>query len=94
MRNVKVGQVSDSVLQIDFLYDEGTNGSYKPVARNVVMENVTVDHTPRVLNVRGFPGAEISNVRIYNSTFKQIEKPDVVKDADVKLVNCSLEPAK
>jgi polygalacturonase len=94
MRNVKVGQVSDSVLQIDFLYDEGTNGSYKPVAHNVVMENVTVDHTPRVLNVRGFPGAEISNVRIYNSTFKQIEKPDVVKDADVKLVNCSLEPAK
>jgi polygalacturonase len=94
MRNVKVGQVSDSVLQIDFLYEEGTNGPCKPVARNVAMENVTVDHTPRVLNVRGFPSAEISNVRIYNSTFKRIEKPDVVKDADVKLVNCSLEPAK
>jgi polygalacturonase len=94
MRNVKVGQVSDSVLQIDFLYEEGTNGLFKPVAHNVVMENVTVDHTPRVLNVRGFPGAEISNVRIYNSTFKQIERPDMVKDADVKLVNCSLEPAK
>jgi len=94
MRNVKVGRVSDSVLQIDFLYEEGTNGSCKPIARNVAMENVTVDHTPRVLNVRGFPAAEISNVRIYNSTFKQIEKPDVVKDADVKLVNCSLEPAK
>ena len=58
------------------------------------MENVTVAHTPRVLNVRGFPGAEISNVRISNSTFKQIEKPDVVQDADVKLVNCVLEPAK
>jgi polygalacturonase len=94
MRNVKVGRVSDSVLQIDFLYQEGTNGLYKPVARNVAMENVTVDHTPRVLNVRGFPGTEISNVRIYNSTFKQIEKPDVVQDADVKLVNCLLEPAK
>ena len=94
MRNVKVGQVADSVLQIDFLYEEGTNGVFKPVAKNVVMENVTVAHTPRVLNVRGFPGAEISNVRIYNSTFKQIEKPDVVRDADVKLVNCVLEPAK
>jgi unsaturated rhamnogalacturonyl hydrolase len=94
MRNVNVGQVADSVLQIDFLYEEGTNGLYRPVARNVGMENITVAHTPRVLNVRGFPGAEISNVRIYNSTFKQIEKPDVVKDADVKLVNCSLEPAK
>jgi len=94
MRNVKVGQVSDSVLQIDFLYEEGTNGPCKPVARNVAMENITVEHTPRVLNVRGFPGAEISNVRIYNSTFKRIEKPDVVKDADVKLVDCTLEPAK
>jgi hypothetical protein len=33
-------------------------------------------------------------VRIYNSTFKQIQKPDQIIDADVKLVNCSLEPAK
>jgi unsaturated rhamnogalacturonyl hydrolase len=90
---VQVGQVADSVLQIDFLYEEGTNGIYKPVARNVAMENITVAHTPRVLNVRGFPGAEISNVRIYNSAFKKIEKPDVVKEADVKLINCSLEPA-
>jgi polygalacturonase len=94
MRNVKVGQVADSVLQIDFLYEEGTNGVFKPVAKNVVMENVNVAQTPRVLNVRGFPAAEISNVRIYNSTFKQVAKPDVVQDADVKLVNCSLVPAK
>ena len=94
MRNVNVGQVADSVLQIDFLYEEGTNGNYKPVARNVAMENITVAQTPRVLNVRGFPGAEISSVRIYNSTFKEIAKPEVVQDADVKLVDCSLEPAK
>ena len=94
MRNVNIGVVKDSVLQIDFLYDEGTNGIYKPVARNVVMENIRVAQTPRVLNVRGFPAASISDVRIYNSTFKQIQKPDQIIDADVKLVNCSLEPAK
>ena len=94
MRNVNVGVVKDSVLQIDFLYDEGTNGIYKPVARNVVMENIRVAQTPRVLNVRGFPAASISDVRIYNSTFKQIQKPDQIIDADVKLVNCSLEQAK
>ena len=94
MRNVKVGQVADSVLQINFLYEEGTNGVFKPVAKNVVMKNVTVAQTPRVLNVRGFPGAEISGVRIYNSTFKEVAQPDVVQDADVKLVNCSLVPAK
>jgi unsaturated rhamnogalacturonyl hydrolase len=94
MRNVKVGLVKDSVLQIDFLYEEGAKGDFKPVARNVVMENITVAQTPRVLNVRGFPAAEINGVRIYHSTFKQIKKPDQVIDADVKLVDCTLEPAK
>jgi len=94
MRDVNVGLVKDSVLQIDFLYEVGAKGDFKPVAHNVAMENITVAQTPRVLNVRGFHAAEISGVRIYNSTFKDIQKPDVVQDADVKLVNCTLEPAK
>jgi unsaturated rhamnogalacturonyl hydrolase len=93
MRNVNVGVVKDSVLQIDFLYEEGARGDFKPVAKNVVMENITVAHTPRVLNVRGFPAASISDVRIYNSVFKDIQKPDQVIQADVKLVNCVLEQA-
>ncbi len=92
MRNVKVGRVSDSVLQIDFLYEEGARGSFNPVARNIVMENIQGADIPRVLNVRGFPGASIRGVRIYNSTFRQIKKPDVVIDADVTLVDCKLEP--
>ncbi len=94
MRNVNVGRVKDSVLQIDFLYGEGVKGAFQPVAKNLVMENITVAQTPRVLNVRGFPAASITGVRIYDSTFKQIKAPDVVVDADVKLVNCRLEPAK
>ncbi len=91
MRNVTVGQVADSVLQINFLYEEGSKGAFRPVAQNVVMENISVEHTPRVLNINGFPGAEISGIRIYDSTFKQVGEPDMVKDADVKMVNCELE---
>ena len=94
MRNVNVGLVKDSVLQIDFLYEEGAKGEFNPIARNVVMENIKVTQTPRVLNVRGFPAASITDVRIYNSSFKQVKKPDQIIDADVKLVDCSLEPAK
>jgi len=92
MRNVTVGQVADAALQIDFVYEEGANGPHKPVVRNVVLENVTVRQTPRVLNVVGFPGAEISGVRIYNSTFMQVKRPDVVEEADVKLVDCTVKP--
>ena len=88
MRNTTIGQVRDAVLQIDFVYEEGAKGPYKPVVRNVVMENVTVRQTPRILNVVGFPGAEISGVRIINSTFLNVAGPDIIKDAgDIRLEN-------
>ncbi len=93
MRNVNVGLVKDSVLQIDFLYEEGPKGKYVPIAQNVVMDHITVAQTPRVLNVRGFPAASITGVRILNSTFKQVKNPDVVLNADVKLVDCTTEKA-
>jgi unsaturated rhamnogalacturonyl hydrolase len=91
MRNVTVGRVADAVLQIDFMYEEGTNGPCKPTVRNIVMENITVRETPRVFNVVGFPGAEISGVRVINSTFKNVQRDDVIKEADVKLVDCVVE---
>ena len=99
MRNIKVGQVRDAVLQVDFVYEEGANGPYKPVARNIVMENITADKVPRVLNVVGFKGAEISEVRIHNSTFNEVQKANVIIEADVRLVDCRikkvlLEPAR
>ncbi len=91
MRNVHVGRVADSVLQINFLYEEGTNGNWPPVARNVVLENITVDHTPRVLNITGFPAASITGIRMADSTFKEIAHPDKVVSAEVQLVNCQLD---
>ena len=91
MRNITVGQVKDAVLQVDFVYEEGPNGLYKPIARNIVMENIAVEKTPRVLNVVGFQGAKIEGVRIYDSTFNEVSKTNVVREADVKLVDCRIK---
>jgi unsaturated rhamnogalacturonyl hydrolase len=91
VRNVKVGTVADAALQIDFVYEEGAKGPHKPVVRNLVIENMHVANAQRVLDVHGFPGSEISGVRIHGSSFKGISKPDVVKEADVKLIECSVE---
>ncbi len=88
VRNVTVGTVGDAALQIDFVYEEGANGPHKPVVRNLVIENMTVANAKRVLDVQGFPGSEISGVRIHNSKFSGIKSDDVVKEADVKLVDC------
>ena len=90
MRNIKVGVVKDSVLQIDLLYEEGPNGAHNPFICNVVMDHISVENAPRILNVRGYPGATIKNVRILNSSFGKITKPDVIENADVQLLGCHL----
>ena len=74
MRNCAIGQVADAILQIDFVYEEGPNGPYKPVAKNIVIENVTSQKTPKVLNVVGFPASTISGVRVINSTFHNVQE--------------------
>jgi polygalacturonase len=89
MRNITVGQVKDAVLQIDFLYEEGPRGDFKPAARNVVMENVRARQCPRVLNIAGFPGAEIFGVRVCDSVFAAVAGPDrLVEAGDVRLIRC------
>src|SRR5262249_18433889 len=41
MRNVTVGQVAESVLSIDFNYEEGSKGDFKPIARDIEVRGVT-----------------------------------------------------
>ena len=93
-RNVQVGRVSEAVLTIDLLYEEGANGAFPPTVRNILIENVTSSASPRVLYVRGFPGATIDNIRFADCTFRGVEKAEVLSGAGtVTFRNVTIEPA-
>ncbi len=93
MRNVTVGRVSDAVLQVDFVYDEGPKGPHRPIVRNVVMENVTSQSSPKVLSIQGLPQAPVGNIRIENCTFRGVEGADLIRHAgEITQVNVSVEP--
>ncbi len=95
MRNVKIGTVSEAVLTVDFLYEEGAKGTFMPTVRNVSLENITSKSSPRVFYVVGFNGAIIDNIRIANSTFSGVTATDVMHHAGrVVLENVTVEPAK
>jgi unsaturated rhamnogalacturonyl hydrolase len=81
MRHVRVGHVGEAILTVDLMYEEGAKGPFKPVVRNVVIDDVTSSGSPRVLYIRGFEGAVIDNIRISNSTFKGVTATDVVQHA-------------
>jgi unsaturated rhamnogalacturonyl hydrolase len=95
MRNVKIGRVSEAVLTIDLLYEEGASGGFKPVVRNVRMDNITSSGSPRVMYIRGFAGAVVEDIRISNSTFAGVTETEVVSHAGaISLQNVTITPAR
>ena len=56
-------------------------GPFQPVVRNVQLDRITSSGSPRVLYIRGFPGAIIDDIRIARSTFYNVTETEVVQHA-------------
>lgn len=95
MRDVKVGRVSEAVLTVDFLYDTGAKGDYRPTLRNVSLERVQSTSSPRVMWVVGFPGVTIEDLRFNDCTFRGVDAAEVVSHAGrISFTNVTIEPGK
>jgi polygalacturonase len=79
MRDVTVGQVADSVLSIDFTYEEGAEGGFTPIARDIELRHVTSRRSPYALVLRGFPRAPIENVRVIDCQFHDVAKGNITE---------------
>ncbi|MEO7415105.1 MAG: glycosyl hydrolase family 28 protein, partial [Opitutaceae bacterium] len=94
MRNVEIGRVSEAVLTIDLLYEEGARGAFKPIVRNVEISNVTSKNSPRVMFIAGFEGAVIDDIRFIDSKFQGIESTENMSHAgSVSFRGVTIEPA-
>lgn len=95
MRDVVIGRVSEAVLTIDFLYDTGAEGAFRPVLRNVSLERVQSTSSPRVMWIAGFAGVTIEDVRFSDCVFRGVESAEVMNQAgSVSFRNVTIEPAK
>jgi polygalacturonase len=95
MRNVEIGRVAEAILTVDFLYETGANGPYKPVVRNVELSHVRSASSPRVMWVMAFPGSVVDDVRFVDCTFRGVETAEVMQNAgSVTFRNVNIEPAK
>ncbi|OAM90960.1 glycoside hydrolase family 28 protein [Termitidicoccus mucosus] len=95
MRNVTIGQVDETILSIDFTYQEGADGPYAPAVRNVSLENVTGKKSPRVLRIVGFKGAIADDIRFKNCVFEGIASSEQLEHAGrISFDNVTIIPAK
>lgn len=94
MRNVEIGRVAEAVLTIDLLYEEGSNGLHRAVVRNVELENVKSQASPRVMWIVGYPGAVIDDVRFTDCVFRGVQAAEMMSNAgSVCFQNVTIEPA-
>lgn len=80
MRDVTVGQVAVAVLDIDYNYEEGPNGPFKPVVRNVELRGVTSGKSQYALFLKGFATSPIEDVRVLGCTFGEVARPNVLEN--------------
>jgi unsaturated rhamnogalacturonyl hydrolase len=80
-RNLTIGSVSEAVITVDFLYEEGAKGPEHPVLRNVNLENITARGAPRIFYIVGFDAATIDNIKISNSTISGLQAPEIIDHA-------------
>ncbi len=95
MRNVEIGRVSEAILTIDLIYEEGAKGPHRPIVRHIALEGVTSQASPRIMWIMGFEGAVIDDVLFSNCTFRGVESTEVLTHAgSIALRNVTIEPAK
>jgi polygalacturonase len=82
MRNVKAGQVAGPAIEVDFQYEEGEKGPFKPVVRDVEVVNVTVKKCASAWSLRGFKTAPVQDVRIKHCTFEGAARANVAENVE------------
>jgi lysophospholipase L1-like esterase len=79
MRDITVGQVAEAVIAADFYYEEGDNGGFTPVLRDIDVRNVTTRKSKYAFLLRGYARSPVSDVRVSDCTFDGVEQGDVLE---------------
>jgi polygalacturonase len=79
MRDITVGEVAEAIVAADFFYEEGRNGRFTPILRDVDVRNVTSRKSKYAFMLRGFAEAPITNIRVSDCTFDGVESADVIE---------------
>jgi polygalacturonase len=88
MREVKVGQVAEAVIKVDFFYEEGDAGAFAPVLRNVQVSNLTSSKSAYAVWIRAYQHSPAKDILIENCMFSNVSKPSVVENVmNLRYVN-------
>jgi len=80
IRNITIGEVKEAILKINFYYEEGENGNYLPIVRNINLSDVTSNKSEYGIWIKAFPNSPVENVRLQNCIFRNVEKNNLIEN--------------
>lgn len=93
-RRITVGQVAQAAVSIDFNYEEGEKGAYKPIVRDVSVSDLTTQKAKYAFYLRGFKSDPIQGISVSNCDFEGVTDGSVIENvADVSLHNVRVNGA-
>ena len=79
-RDITIGEVRHAAITVDFNYEEGPNGKYTPVLRNLHVQNLKSGKSQYAMDLQGFPNAPITDVHLADCTFENTARESILKN--------------
>jgi polygalacturonase len=88
MRNVRVGQVAEAAVKINYYYEEGDGGPFTPVVRNIEVLRLECNKSRFAIWIRAYDRSPATDISIKDCTFNNVAEPDVIENVkNLSLVN-------
>lgn len=80
--HVTIGQVAQAAVEVDFFYEEGKGGPFRPDVRNIFISDVSSKKSKYGIFLRGFEYAPITGVNIARCNFENAANANLFQDVD------------
>lgn len=82
VRNLKVGEVGEAVLKINYYYEEGDEGQFTPVVKNIHLENVESQKSDYAIWIKAYERSPVKNLVLKNCSFHNVKHENILENVD------------
>lgn len=80
VRNITIAHVTHAVLTVDLNYEEGANGPFRPIVRNVTLENVRSASSTYGIDIQGLTSGGVSDIVLKDCDLGKVAKGNIVRN--------------
>jgi len=78
--HVTIGQVAQAAIEVDFYYEEGEGGPFRPTVKQIVVANVTSQKSRYAIYLRGYTTDPIVGVSLTDCFFRDVAEGNFLQN--------------